>query len=165
MEYKKISALLEKYWEGETSLEEEALLRRFFSTAHPDMPDDLKEAMPLFQFFHEEEVTVYELPPLKEFPPAPEMKVVTMSPLQHWMKYAAVLLMAIGIGYAMKQQQRQERVVAAAWQHGDIEDPQRAFDETKKALQLLARNLNKGTDKMQKLSYFNEATDKIEGKN
>ncbi|PSL43346.1 hypothetical protein CLV51_10835 [Chitinophaga niastensis] len=155
MDYNKISALLEKYWEGESSLEEEALLRNFFSTPHHDLPDELQEAAPLFQYFHEEAEKVWE---------APSAKVVKLSPLQHWMKYAAVLLMAIGIGYALKQHQHREKAVIVAMKAQDMEDPQKAYAETKRALQLLAKNLNKGTSKMQKLSYFNEATAVIEGK-
>jgi hypothetical protein len=44
------------------------------------------------------------------------------------------------------------------------DDPRYALEETKKALRLLAKNLNKGTTQMQKLSYFNDATEVIEGK-
>ncbi|CAL1518330.1 hypothetical protein [Chitinophaga sp. MM2321] len=163
MDYNRISALLEKYWEGETSLEEEALLRGFYSVHHPDLPDELKEAAPLFQYFHEEAERVFEEPSGKVVEAVPA-KIMQLSPFRHWMKYAAVLLVAIGIGYAMKQHQQQERAAVVALQEGDMNDPQKAYAETKKALQLLAKNLNKGTDKMQKLAYFNEATDRIEGK-
>ncbi|MCW3465613.1 hypothetical protein [Chitinophaga nivalis] len=155
MEYSSISALLEKYWEGETSLEEEALLRTFFSSPHAELPDDLREAAPLFQYFHSEATKVWE---------EPVAKVVPLSPFRHWMKYAAVLLVGIGVGYAVKQQQYQERAVMAAMKADGMEDPQQAYAATKKALQLLAKNLHKGTSQMEKLSYFNEATDIVTGK-
>lgn len=155
MDYKWISVLLEKYWEGETTLEEEAALRDFFSTSHPDLPDELLEAAPLFQYFQVEAEKVWEAPPVK---------VVKLSPWRHWMKYAAVMLVAVGIGYALKQHQQREQQVLVAMQEADMNDPQKAFDQTKKALQLLAKNLHKGTSGMQKLSYFNEATAVVEGK-
>lgn len=155
MDYKMISVLLEKYWEGESTLEEEAALRDFFSTSHPDLPEELLEAAPLFQYFQVEAEKVWEAPPVK---------VVKLSPWRHWMKYAAVMLVAVGIGYALKQHQQREQQVLVAMQQEDMNDPQKAFDQTKKALQLLAKNLHKGTAGMQKLSYFNEATAVVEGK-
>lgn len=171
MDYNHIIALLDRYWEGETTLEEEALLRRFFSESHPDMPEPLQEAAPLFGFFREE---MENEQALEERLTGPEMpvetgavKIVPLSPLRHWMKYAAILLIAVGIGYAMKQHQRQEVKVRIAeiQQQKEEEETRMAYLETKKALQLLARNLNKGTDKMQKLAYFNEATGLITGTN
>ncbi|HEY9259917.1 hypothetical protein [Chitinophaga sp.] len=155
MDYNRISALLEKYWEGETSLEEEAGLREFFSTPHPDLPEALQEAAPMFQYFHVEAAREWE---------APTAKVVTLSPLRHWMKYAAVLLVAVGIGYAFRQQGHRQQEAIIAMRQQEMNDSQRALAETKKALQLLAKNLHKGTTQMQKLSYFNEATAVVEGK-
>ncbi|MBS0029622.1 hypothetical protein ACTJJ0_17575 [Chitinophaga sp. 22321] len=155
MDYNRISALLEKYWEGETSLEEEETLRVFFSTPHPDLPEALQEAAPMFRYFRAEAEKVWEVPPAR---------VVKLSPMHHWMKYAAILLVAVGIGYAVKQHGQRERQAVVAMKEQELNDPQRAFDETRKALQLLAKNLNKGTSKMQKLSYFNEATSLVEGK-
>ncbi|QJB31252.1 hypothetical protein HF324_07700 [Chitinophaga oryzae] len=169
MDYNHIIALLDRYWEGETTLEEEALLRRFFSESHPDMPEPLQEAAPLFGFFREEmereEALGEKLPVPAEA--GPVTKVVPLSPFRHWMKYAAVLLMAVGMGYAMKQfrQTATKARIAEVQQKKMEEETRMAYLETKKALQLLAKNLNKGTEKMQKLSYFNEATGIIAGTN
>ncbi|WP_143310820.1 hypothetical protein [Chitinophaga vietnamensis] len=157
MDYNKISELLEKYWEGESSLEEEATLRSFFSITHRDLPEHLREAAPLFQFFHEEAAgETVELPEWEFTQEQPETPVVKMNPFRNWMKYAAILLMAIGIGHAVRQHQQQQQVAM---------QQDKAFEETKNALRLLAKNLNKGTSQMQKLSYFNDATEKIEGNN
>lgn len=155
MDYKHITVLVEKYWEGETSLEEEAILRDFFSTPHAGLPEALQEAAPLFGYFHREAEKVWEAPPVK---------IVRLSPWRHWMKYAAVIMVAIGIGYALKQQHQREQQVLVALRQQEMNDPQKALDETKKALQLLAKNLHKGTSKMQQLSYFSEATAVVEGK-
>ena len=51
MDSKKIKELLERYWNCETSLEEEAQLREYFQGTN--IPDELKEAATLFQYFHE----------------------------------------------------------------------------------------------------------------
>ena len=46
MDYKYIDQLLERYWQGETSLEEEQILRSFFSQT--DVPEELRKYRPLF---------------------------------------------------------------------------------------------------------------------
>ena len=48
MDYKYISQLLERYWAGETSLEEEQILRAFFSQTN--VPDELKQYRCLFLY-------------------------------------------------------------------------------------------------------------------
>lgn len=48
MDYKYINQLLERYWQGETSLEEEQILRAFFSQA--DVPAELQKYCSLFAY-------------------------------------------------------------------------------------------------------------------
>ncbi len=49
MDFKYIEALLDRYWEGETSLQEEEELR-FFFTGHNDLPVHLKKYKSLFVY-------------------------------------------------------------------------------------------------------------------
>jgi len=51
MDSNRINELLKKYWSCETSLEEEAELREIFKAGN--VPDELKETAPLFQYFEE----------------------------------------------------------------------------------------------------------------
>lgn len=148
MDYKRIILLIEKYWQTETTTEEEAELRAFFSRPHSNLPEELQEAAPLFQYFHEETQRHW-----------PVEKPGT-SLWRQW-KYAAVLAVAAGGFLFWQWQERQESITMK--QH-EVNNPQQALEETKKALQLLSKNLNKGTSKMEKLSYFNEAASIIEGK-
>ncbi len=164
MDYKSISALLEKYWEGESTLAEEAALKAFFSEPHPDMPEDLLEAAPLFQYLEEESAVRVPAEPewdmsFMEETPVKTTPVVKIHPVKNWMKYAAIVLMAAGVGYGLKQHQASRRI--AMEQLKEEEEARQAFIETKRALALLSRNLNKGTEKMQALSYFNTATEKL----
>lgn len=55
MDYKYINQLLERYWAGETSLEEEQILRSFFS--QPNVPDELKQYRCLFIYEQTEPAT------------------------------------------------------------------------------------------------------------
>jgi len=55
MDYKYIEQLLERYWEGQTSLQEESILRSFYSqlaSMEPavlsDIPESIKQYLPLF---------------------------------------------------------------------------------------------------------------------
>ena len=52
MDYKYIEQLLERYWQGETTLQEEDILRSFFS--QPDIPEELRRYQPLFTLEKEE---------------------------------------------------------------------------------------------------------------
>ena len=48
MDYKYINQLLERYWRCETTLEEEQILRSFFSQT--DVPEDLRKYRTLFLY-------------------------------------------------------------------------------------------------------------------
>ena len=49
MDYKYIEQLLESYWQGETTLQEEAILRAFFSQpCQTDIPEDLRRYQSFF---------------------------------------------------------------------------------------------------------------------
>jgi len=165
MEFNKIRELLDRYWEGVSTLEEEEVLRSFFSADMAELPADLKEAQPLFGYFASEaSITVPEFPDLEQLIAQMQPKAqVKQMPWQHWMKYAAMLLVAVGIGYSAREFRVKytEGVQVAQAERDTYDDPEKAFAATKKALALLSRNLNKGTSQVQKLSYFNETTDRL----
>lgn len=52
MKYEAIKELLDRYWEGETSLEEERSIKAYFNSGHVD--ERLKSVSPMFQAFREE---------------------------------------------------------------------------------------------------------------
>lgn len=54
MDYKYIQQLLERYWKGETSLQEEEILRSFFS--QKDIPADLIRYKALFAYEQQEKM-------------------------------------------------------------------------------------------------------------
>ncbi len=49
MEYNEIKRLLDRYFDGETTLDEEQTLRRYFTSA-ADIPADLRYAAPMFAY-------------------------------------------------------------------------------------------------------------------
>lgn len=52
MDYKYIQQLLDRYWQGDTSIEEENILRQFF--IQPNVPDELRQYRALFVYEHDE---------------------------------------------------------------------------------------------------------------
>lgn len=162
MEYSNIRALLEKYWACETTEEDEAVLRIFYATNEDALPADLQEAAPLFQYFH---ASSDELPEIEIRGPWEETKVIRPF-WQGWMKYAAILLVALGVGHSVYNFQQKNRITDDQFAFRDtFDDPKVAYEETQKALAILSKNLNKGKEQMEKLSYFNEATGMIQGNN
>lgn len=164
MDYNKIRTLIAKYWACETTEEEEAHLRHFFSTHTEALPEDLRDAAPMFQYFHAEANIELEMRDLDlSLFTGPEKKTTAkvIRPFYYdWMKVAAILMMAFGVGYAIHQYEIKITEDPKLAQD-TYDDPQKAFEETQRALKLIAKNMNKGTRQMEKLAYFNEATDKV----
>ena len=167
MEYNDIRALLEKYWACETTEAEEAQLRLFYAEHEDALPVDLMEAAPLFRYFHAE--GEMPMPELFTDVPAPwehpESAKIIRPFWHHWMKYAAVLLLAVGVGYSVTKFQHKH----AGGNNPELafratfDDPKIAYQETQRALQLISKHLNKGKTEMEKLSYFSEAQEIVQG--
>ncbi len=80
---KHIQALLEKFWEGETTRDEERQLKNYFAAENVD--ERLKQFTPLFQAIREEQALRYDKP-----------KLAPMRPRQyHWQGWAAAASIAL----------------------------------------------------------------------
>jgi cytoskeletal protein RodZ len=81
-----IHALLEKYWEGETTLEEERALKAYFAEGAPD--ERLRPYAPLFQALREEQAVQLA-----------KSKVVPLRPQAYnWQRWAAAASVALLLG-------------------------------------------------------------------
>lgn len=114
MDYKYIKQLLDRYFEGETSLEEEEILRAFFSQT--DVPADLRRYRDLFVYeVGEREQTVLDggfderlLSKIKEDEPV-KARVVTMRQrLMPLFRAAAVVAIFLTLGNAAQVAFRQD---------------------------------------------------------
>lgn len=140
MELSNIEKLLERYFEATTTVAEEEMLREYF--AQEDVPLHLKEYAPMFQYFsiaREEKFT-------RQVPLKPRKKSYIK-----WISIAAVSILIFGIYFGRSYQEQREA--------------EYAYQETKKALSLLATNLGKGTEKVAYLREFEETKQKIYNKN
>ena len=104
MDYKYIEQLLERYWQGETTLQEEAILRAFFS--QDDVPASLMKYKSLFDCGLQEETLgddfdAHILDSIGEDEKEPKAKVVSWSSrLMPLFKAAAVVAILLTIGNA-----------------------------------------------------------------
>ncbi len=128
MDYNYIKQLLQRYWECQTTLEEEAILRAFFS--QKDIPADL---LPYANIFLAEEQMKAEAHLDKEFD-AQVLQAVGLQPsvqakriswtlrLRPLYKAAAIIAIFLTIGMAIQQgwkQSPQETVATTDQQPGD----------------------------------------------
>ena len=129
MDYKYIEQLLERYWEGETTLQEESILRTFFS--QPEVPENLRKFQPLFVCEMQKEEPLgedFDARILEQIGEAPVAKTVSLrNRLMPLFKAAAIVAIILTLGNAAQ----------APW---DIwEDPRGAYV---KAQQELADTVN-----------------------
>lgn len=116
MDYKYIEQLLERYWQCETTLQEEAILRTFFS--QPDIPEELQKYQALFSYESQMEEPLGEdfdarmLDLIGETP-----KIITLKDrLMPLFKAAAIVAILLTLGNAAQ----------APWEWG-WEDPKDAY--------------------------------------
>jgi len=141
---KNIEKLLEKYFEATATVAEELALKEYFSK--DGVAPHLEQYKPLFNYFSNAKDEQYT----KQVPLTPRNKRN-----YKWISVAAVAVFTFGIyfgtnGYQTYQEQKQAEY---------------AYQETKKALDLLAENFGKGTKKLSYLKEFEVAKNKIYNKN
>ena len=132
MDYKYIEQLLERYWEGETTLQEESILRTFFSQPDmPEVPEEIRKYQALFVCEMQKEEPLgedFDARILEQIGEAPVAKTVSLrNRLMPLFKAAAIVAIILTLGNAAQ----------APW---DIwEDPKGAYV---KAQQELADTVN-----------------------
>jgi len=99
MELAKIENLLEKYFEAETSIQEEAILQEYF--AQEEVPEHLKQYKEMFNFFSNSslETSSRKIELTKE-----SKKTISIK----WLSIAAMMVFFIGI-YSVYQQNETEK--------------------------------------------------------
>ena len=150
MECNKIEILLEKYFEGETTIAEEKELRTYFSSS--DVATHLEQYKPLFVCFSEakEEKCTQAIPEFK--------RVRSKKRSFTGMYIAASVLVLLGIGLYFNYS---SNPVPEKQELGTYDDPQVAFKETQKALALLSIHVNTGIESVQLIHEYDNSKGKI----
>ncbi|MFD2098305.1 hypothetical protein [Flagellimonas iocasae] len=144
MELDNIEKLVEKYFEANTTVAEEEQLRDYFS--QEKVATHLEQYKPMFNYFSIAKEERYT----KQVPLKPSVNYYK------WISVAAAVVLTFGI-YFGNQYQENKRL--------EQEKAEYAYQETKKAFELLAENFNRGTEKVAYLKEFEEAKQKIYNNN
>jgi len=161
---KHIEELLEKYYNGETNLEEERKLHWYFQTH--EIPNHLKPDEEIFRY-HYKQTTEEASPDLTEklsklideegrksrfILPVRTIRMIS------GIAASVLILLAlwIGIGRDFMQQRNLGKFADT------YDDPQLAYVETKKALLLVSEKLNAGTKELQYLKKYNQSMGMLE---
>ena len=146
MEFNKMEALLEKYFEGETSITEENELKNYFSSSN--VAPHLEQYKPLFGYFAEaKKENLEKIVPLV----SKKQKVA-------WLSIAASVAVMLGVGtyiYFNTDKVNENREL------GTYNDPKEAFEATQKALAMLSNHVNVGVEGVQYLQVYQVTKEKV----
>jgi len=144
MELDKIEILLEKYFEGETTIAEEKELKNYFSSS--DVAQHLEHYRGMFGYFSAAKEQKFE----QELP----LKTKARNKVA-WLSVAATIVILLGMFTFFNQNISQSQDL------GTYDDPEKAFQETQKALNLLSKNVNVGVGGMQYVQEYQKSTELI----
>lgn len=143
MNTREIEILLDKYFEGETSLDEERRLKAFFSSK--DVPEHLLKHRQIFSYFNESGTET-----MKNFAPAIKLDLKP-SRFYYISGIAAGILLLIGLFFTFQHDVFNKKMNNAN-QHQEM-----AFNQAREALLMVSVGLNTGLDQVQRLEVFNKA--------
>ena len=135
----RIEALLEKYWAGNTSLQEEKEVKEYLQKHQQGTPL-AHYATALHESSQMEPNKVFRHPGKKQ--------------RRTWLSIAASITLVVSVAFwVLKDAQKQYEYV--------IEDPQEAYEMTRKALFVVSTTLNKGASYSEPLTKINKAQELI----
>ncbi|MDR7211380.1 hypothetical protein [Flavobacterium piscis] len=149
MELDKIEILLEKYFQGETTIAEENELKEYFSSSN--VAQHLQQYQPLFGYFSQ----------VKEQKSTHEIPLQTKKRNVAWLSIAASAVILLGIGTFFYISEKNTAPVVAQTELGTYDNPEEALAATQKALALLSDKVNVGIESVQYIKEYNESKNKI----
>jgi hypothetical protein len=148
MDLQKIEQLLDDYFEGETGVEDEKLLKAYFSGN--DIAPHLELYRDMFAYFAQAktESTQAKIKTLQ-----PEKQGVFKN-MKQWYSIAAFLVIALGVTFYF---QNNSNTITEA----ERLEAEYAFEKTKEALNFFSLHFNSGVSNLSVLNEFTEPTNKI----
>ena len=128
MDYKYIEQLLERYFTAETTLQEEQILRSFFSQEDSEMPENLRQYAPLFEAMVPEETLGDDfderLLAMTEEAPVVEARIISLSQsLRPLFSAAAVVAILLTLAGALNLQLKSETTTSEDIVMADVNAP------------------------------------------
>ena len=140
MELRTIEQLLDKYFDAATSTDEENQLKEYFSS--PGVAPHLEQYRPMFGYFAREAAQQFDkVVPLK-----------TKRQYAKWISMAASLVLMMGMLTYFNYQPAND-----ATDLGTYNDPEVAFRETQKALNMVSKNVNVGVSSMSYIGVYEKS--------
>lgn len=169
MDTVRIRQLLEKYYEGQTSFEEENLLREYFKG---DVPSEFKADKEIFLSLIKEKIA--SNPPfnvidmlnnlIDEQDETKKSKILKPGNFYSGWFYRVAAVIALALSVYLVNQHVISPNMAKEEQtemQDTYENPQLAYIETKKALLYLSAQLNKGTDELKNIQKINQSIEQL----
>lgn len=152
MEFNKIEDILEKYFQGETSIAEEKELKDYFSS--PNVAQHLEQYKPMFGYFSQvkEQKSTQEIP----LPKSRDKKRNVA-----WLSIAASVVVLLGIGTYFYVSEKNAAPTVAQTELGTYDNPEEALAATQKALALLSNKVNVGIGSVQYIKEYEQSKNKI----
>ncbi|MFW0738939.1 MULTISPECIES: hypothetical protein [unclassified Flavobacterium] len=149
MEFSKIEIILEKYFEGETTIAEENQLKEYFSS--PDVAQHLEQYKPMFGYFSQ----------VKEQKSTQTIPLETKKRKVAWLSIAASAVVLLGVGTYFYVSEKNVTPVTAQTELGTYDNPEEALAATQKALALLSNNVNVGIESVQYIKEYEQSKNRI----
>ncbi|MCP2029439.1 hypothetical protein L1276_004626 [Flavobacterium sp. HSC-32F16] len=148
MELDKIENILEKYFQGETTIAEENQLKEYFSS--PSVAQHLEQYKPIFGYFSQ----------VKQQKSTQDIPLKTKKRNVVWLSIAASVVVLLGIGTFYFAGEKTTPVVVQS-ELGTYDNPEEALAATQKALALLSNNVNVGIESVQYINEYEQSKNKI----
>lgn len=149
MDLQTVEILLEKYFEGTTSIAEEKLLKAYFSSQ--DVAPHLEHYRNLFGYFKTEKEIEFD----KKLPLQPSKQ-----PKVKWIGIAASFIILFGMAWFFLHDNTKKPNDL-----GTFNNPEEAFQATQEALLLLSNEVNQGVEGIAVLKQYEETKRTIFKKN
>ncbi|MRX67712.1 hypothetical protein SAMN06265349_10582 [Flavobacterium resistens] len=149
MELDRIENILEKYFQGETTIAEENELKDYFSS--PNVAQHLEQYQPMFGYFSQ----------VKQQKSTQEIPLQTKKRNVAWLSIAASAVVLLGIGTYFFVSEKDTAPAVVQSELGTYDNPEEALAATQKALALLSNNVNVGIESVQYINEYEQSKNKI----
>jgi hypothetical protein len=161
MDIKKLKELLQKYYNGETTLKEENTIKKYF-VENPDVDEEFRAEKEQFIMFDKAEK---QNVPVEDFEKKLERLIDNQKVIypgfkrnKIWIRVAAVaasILIIFGVYNSVKYFTGKPEF------KDTIEDPYMAYEETKRTLLYISEKLNYGTRELDNVAKLNSSVQKL----
>lgn len=150
MNIREVKLLIEKYFEGETTLQEEKKLKEFFSSS--TVPAELEEFVPVFAYFSEEKKIVSTT--VSQAKPVPARVIPITRKRAFWLTVSGIaasiiFIVAIVVESGKNNPAGNENYTGQEYSSEEINA---AYQQTRQVLAFVSNKFSQGTEPLNKVS-------------